>query len=302
MDAGMMDGREGTWAAVAGVDVSTPSSLARSVLRQGGGRVGRDRLRIMPGLLVGNSSLARFAQQTGSDIPELEAGAHSIPQHVRNEYQAYLDLLDTESNENKGEREGEGGERKRARGLMDTVGVVVYDGRSETFVVGASSGGIPLKYPGRVGPAAVLGAGFYASDKAGVVVSGQGERIIELGLARAVWALLIDDEDDEDDDEDDEDDEDDGMMVWDKVGAYFEDQVVTSSSQSVRSMMGAIGMRRIPGTTSKVEVLMAHSSGGFGVFSQSSASPRVQSHITRVGTSGKHAGNYVDVSGLVLNL
>lgn len=65
---------------------------------------------------------------------------------------------------------------------LDTVGVIVHD--NGVLVGCSSSGGHLLKDPGRVGPAAIRGAGVDATRDCMVVTSGFGEDIIEFGLAR----------------------------------------------------------------------------------------------------------------------
>jgi len=67
---------------------------------------------------------------------------------------------------------------------LDTVGAVAFDaeGRIATAV---STGGLWLKLPGRVGDAAVPGAGIWADARHGAAsATGIGEAIIRVGLAR----------------------------------------------------------------------------------------------------------------------
>jgi taspase (threonine aspartase 1) len=81
--------------------------------------------------------------------------------------------------------------------VFDTVGAVAVDALGRAAAV-VSSGGLALKTPGRVGSAAVFGAACWAADgdedgsswspRPGVAVSasGVGERLVRVGLARAV--------------------------------------------------------------------------------------------------------------------
>nr|XP_034324704.1 threonine aspartase 1-like isoform X3 [Crassostrea gigas] len=73
--------------------------------------------------------------------------------------------------------------------VQDTVGAVVMDTR-RNIASAVSSGGISLKQPGRLGPAAIYGAGCWAYNQrpgkpgVGTVTSGSGEHIIRTVLAR----------------------------------------------------------------------------------------------------------------------
>lgn len=69
---------------------------------------------------------------------------------------------------------------------LDTVGVVVLDLTTGTVCSACSSGGIAMKLPGRVGEAAIVGAGVYASTSAAVSCSGSGEGIMEDMLAMRI--------------------------------------------------------------------------------------------------------------------
>jgi Asparaginase len=66
--------------------------------------------------------------------------------------------------------------------IQDTVGVIVMD-KDGNFACGCSSGGPGLKDPGRLGPAAIQGAGgamnlhYYSGLKTAVLASGSGELI-----------------------------------------------------------------------------------------------------------------------------
>ena len=60
---------------------------------------------------------------------------------------------------------------------FDTVGAVALDS-SGCLAAGASTGGVLLKLPGRVGDSCIPGAGFYANSKVAVSATGIGETII----------------------------------------------------------------------------------------------------------------------------
>ncbi|RVD84874.1 uncharacterized protein DFL_003211 [Arthrobotrys flagrans] len=65
--------------------------------------------------------------------------------------------------------------------VTDTVGAISID-RYGNMAAGSSSGGIGMKQPGRVGPAALIGVGTFVKDRgerqAAAVVSGTGEHML----------------------------------------------------------------------------------------------------------------------------
>jgi beta-aspartyl-peptidase (threonine type) len=74
----------------------------------------------------------------------------------------------------------------------DTVGAVATDGRR--LAAATSTGGRWFALAGRVGDVPQVGAGFYATERAAVSTTGDGEAIARFGLARRV-ALAIEDGD-----------------------------------------------------------------------------------------------------------
>ncbi|KJA20720.1 hypothetical protein HYPSUDRAFT_141856 [Hypholoma sublateritium FD-334 SS-4] len=75
------------------------------------------------------------------------------------------------------------------RDVQDTVGAVALR-RAGGMAAGVSSGGLLLKHPGRVGEAAVYGAGCWATDRMACSVSGTGEHIVRANLARKIGEAL----------------------------------------------------------------------------------------------------------------
>lgn len=79
--------------------------------------------------------------------------------------------------------------------IMDTVGVIVFDDDGNV-ISGVSSCGMSLKEPGRVGEAAVFGAGLWSQNLGlerpalGFSASGQGEQLIKTCLGRSSWMRL----------------------------------------------------------------------------------------------------------------
>lgn len=78
----------------------------------------------------------------------------------------------------------------RQLGLYDTVGAVAMD-RAGHLAAGASTGGVAVMLPGRVGDTPLIGAGVYADDTAGAIsMTGLGESIIRTGMAKHMAILL----------------------------------------------------------------------------------------------------------------
>jgi beta-aspartyl-peptidase (threonine type) len=73
--------------------------------------------------------------------------------------------------------------------FVDTVGAVALDAGGNLTAC-SSTGGVFGKLPGRVGDAAILGAGLFASRRAAVVGTGVGELFLR-SLAALRVALLI---------------------------------------------------------------------------------------------------------------
>jgi beta-aspartyl-peptidase (threonine type) len=68
-------------------------------------------------------------------------------------------------------------------GEQDTVGALALDAAGN-LAAANSTGGVAFKLPGRIGDSPIPGAGFYADNRFGAVVTtGQGEHIMHAGLA-----------------------------------------------------------------------------------------------------------------------
>ena len=63
--------------------------------------------------------------------------------------------------------------------------------RAGHLAAGASTGGVAVMLPGRVGDTPLIGAGVYADDTAGAIsMTGLGESIIRVGMAKHLAILL----------------------------------------------------------------------------------------------------------------
>ncbi len=80
--------------------------------------------------------------------------------------------------------------RSGQAGKLGTVGAVALD-RDGSLAAGASTGGIALMLPGRVGDTPLIGSGLYADDEAGAVsMTGWGECIMRLAVAKDICDRL----------------------------------------------------------------------------------------------------------------
>jgi len=69
---------------------------------------------------------------------------------------------------------------------LDTVGAVAFD-KNGNVAAATSSGGVALKFPGRIGDTPLIGCGNYADNEAGACsATGMGEIAMKLVLAKAV--------------------------------------------------------------------------------------------------------------------
>lgn len=79
----------------------------------------------------------------------------------------------------------------RDRHGRETVGAVALDGRG-ALAAGASTGGIDVMLPGRVGDTPLIGCGIYADNRAGAVsMTGWGESIIRLAVAKEIVDRMV---------------------------------------------------------------------------------------------------------------
>lgn len=74
--------------------------------------------------------------------------------------------------------------------LIDTVGALALDSEGR-IAGGASTGGMTLKLPGRIGDSAMIGAGVYADDHLGAATAtGIGELAIRMVLSKSACDLM----------------------------------------------------------------------------------------------------------------
>lgn len=73
--------------------------------------------------------------------------------------------------------------------LGDTVGAVALD-KDGRIAAGTSSGGFPMKLPGRVGDVPIINASTYTSRRVGVSLTGHGEIIMQHTVAKSIGQLV----------------------------------------------------------------------------------------------------------------
>ena len=155
MDASIMEGQELRAGAVASVEgIVHPITAARLVMEE-----------TSHVLLVGPLA-TRFARQFAST-------EHVATNKARRF--SYADAL---------------AKMRRSQDRHGTVGAVALD-QTGTVAAGASTGGIELMLPGRVGDTPIIGCGVYADNEAGAVsMTGLGEGIVRLVVAKTICDRL----------------------------------------------------------------------------------------------------------------
>jgi len=74
--------------------------------------------------------------------------------------------------------------------LTDTVGAVALD-QYGNFAAAASTGGVTLKIPGRIGDTPQIGSGLYADNRSGAATAtGLGEVAIKLVLSKVICTMM----------------------------------------------------------------------------------------------------------------
>ncbi len=162
MDAALMEGAFLQAGAVAGLEgIRHPISAARAVMER------------TDHVLLISAHATKFAQYF--DLERLEKTGKSPSQHRAS-------VIST--------RKGKTLALYRKMAAYDTVGAVALD-ESGTLAAGASTGGVSMMLPGRVGDSPLIGAGVYADNEAGAVsMTGLGEGIIQLAMAKHIVVAM----------------------------------------------------------------------------------------------------------------
>jgi len=172
LDAGMMEGKALKVGAVAGVElIKNPISLAHKVMDS-------------PHVLLVGKGAQEFAIEQGIPLCKFEDLLSEQRYQQWKERHAAQVVEGAEGMEepryHRREVRPQPGRGEEKHG---TVGAVALDS-SGTLAAATSSGGIPNKYPGRVGDSPLIGCGFYADDLAAISCTGYGEDFIRLLIAK----------------------------------------------------------------------------------------------------------------------
>ena len=169
MDASIMEGRDLRAGAVASIEgILHPVTAARLVMEK-----------TAHVLLVGKSA-SRFADYFGLErAPRSRRSLTAQPKQLRPAAGVSRTLQLHQAIVKTG--------RLRARSLgKETVGAVALDVKG-TVAAGASTGGVDVMLPGRVGDTPLIGCGVYADNDAGAVsMTGLGESIIRVAVAKEI--------------------------------------------------------------------------------------------------------------------
>lgn len=180
-DAAIMDGRTGDFGSVGAVPgVKNPIKLAKAILYHSRKL---DKLGRIPPVTLVSSGARSFAVQSGVETVDPES---MISKRAKVDWQKWIERYNEVREEIIPKAIA-----SPVGAIQDTVGAVAWD-NCGNVAAGVSSGGLLLKHSGRVGEAAIFGAGCWAQQSAdgktsaACSISGTGEHIIKAGLARVI--------------------------------------------------------------------------------------------------------------------
>jgi beta-aspartyl-peptidase (threonine type) len=174
MDASLMT-QEGRFGGVAGITgVKNPILVAQKVMTE------------TDHLLLCGLGATEFARKMGfEDYSVVTERARTRLQKVVDHGSRYFHKMNQQRFPGGVPPVPEGGADLRPESKMGTVGAVARD-KHGNLAVATSSGGIIGRMRGRVGDAAILGAGTYAGPGGAVSCTGHGEEIMRRALARDI--------------------------------------------------------------------------------------------------------------------
>ncbi len=158
LDASLMEGRYLKAGSVIGLEgIRNPIKVARFIMD-------------LPHVILTNKGAKRIADAKKFDpLPEPDKESLEYLEKIKKEEKVLIELY---------------------KQYFSTVGAVALDTHGD-IAAGASTGGIPVMLPGRVGDTPVIGSGIYAENSLGAVsCTGVGEYIIRLSLAKEICMNL----------------------------------------------------------------------------------------------------------------
>jgi beta-aspartyl-peptidase (threonine type) len=170
LDAAIMDGRDRSTGAVAGISrVASPVRLARAVMEQS------------PHVLIAGAGAEALAAQLGLPMvdPQHFVTVERVAQLAAAKKSGVI-ILDHD----------DAYEQATPDAAFGTVGAVARDARGH-LAAATSTGGLTNKLPGRIGDTAIAGVGTFADDSScAISCTGTGESFIRAGFANDVHARI----------------------------------------------------------------------------------------------------------------
>ncbi|KAI6655530.1 Threonine aspartase 1 isoform X1 [Oopsacas minuta] len=184
LDASIMDGNDGSFGSICCCKIlANPIRGARLLLDNC--RRGVDTNGLVLPLMLSESGIEHFCREKGLRTCSPE---DLITEDSYRYFREEIDAVSRQQNSTTGMH-------TTATNLADTVGAVAVDSTGRT-ASGCSSGGLLLKHPGRIGPAAVTGCGCYSKSfglgpSIACCTSGTGEILMRSNLARSYCESVI---------------------------------------------------------------------------------------------------------------
>ncbi|KAL4255002.1 Threonine aspartase 1 [Abortiporus biennis] len=192
-DAAIMSGETSDFGSVGALEgVKNPIKAARCILEHS--RLTQPLGRVPPLTLVSTGAYS-FCASHG--IPTLPAGSSLVSPRAHSQWCNWKKRLEEAQSDPShsmtfsNSQHPPSGTRQENTMMQDTVGALAFDNVGG-IAAGVSSGGLLLKYPGRIGEAAIYGSGCYAFSsedgnvKVACSVSGTGEHITRHTLAKQI--------------------------------------------------------------------------------------------------------------------
>ncbi|KAL3872921.1 hypothetical protein ACJMK2_036096 [Sinanodonta woodiana] len=174
--------------------------------------------------------------------------------------------------------------------IQDTVGSVCIDCHGN-LAAGVSSGGISLKQPGRIGPAAVYGAGCWATNSSptgrpgvAVVTSGTGEHLMRTLLAKSCAENMYRDEDTH------------RAIQQTLTKDFLESEFLSGIAKKYGGILAVKQATDSSGDSNEVDLIWSHTTESMCIAYMTSKEKRAKSLISRLSEDSK-AGQSLNIQG-----